>query len=48
VRSVRGGCGDTGPFMLAECHGREASITSGTVLASPVVSLGAITLYLAT
>lgn len=36
----------TGPFMVAEFYKREASITSATVLASTVLSLVTITLYL--
>lgn len=37
----------TGPFMVAEFYRREASITSTAVLASTVLSLATITLYLA-
>ena len=37
----------TGPFMLAELHGREAAVTSSTILASTVLSLGTVTLLLA-
>ncbi|WP_454883144.1 AEC family transporter [Sphingomonas oryzagri] len=37
----------TGPFMVAEFYRREASITSGVVLASTIASLATITLYLA-
>jgi len=37
----------TGPFMVAEFYRREASITSGTVLVSTILSLGTITLYIA-
>ena len=37
----------TGPFMLAELYGREASVTSGVVLASTVASVLTISGYLA-
>ena len=36
----------TGPFMLAEFYRREAALTSRTLLASTVLSLGTITAYL--
>ncbi|MDM9647710.1 AEC family transporter [Rhizobium sp. S163] len=37
----------TGPFMLAEFYGREASLTGRVVLASTVLSIGTISAYLA-
>jgi predicted permease len=37
----------TGPFMLAELYGREAAVTSSTILVSTVLSLGTVTLLLA-
>jgi len=37
----------TGPFMVAEFYRREASTTSGVILASSIASLVTITLYLA-
>lgn len=37
----------TGPFMLAEFYGREAAITSKTILVSTVLSLLTVSLYLA-
>lgn len=36
----------TGPFMVAEFYGREATLTSRTVLVSTVLSLATITAYL--
>lgn len=37
----------TGPFMLAEFYGREADITSDAILASTIVSLLTVSIYLA-
>ncbi|MBT0670135.1 AEC family transporter [Novosphingobium profundi] len=37
----------TGPFMVAEFYRREATVTSRTILASTILSLVTITLYLA-
>ncbi|HEY1411038.1 MAG TPA: AEC family transporter, partial [Rhodopila sp.] len=36
----------TGPFILAELYGREADVTSSVVLASTVVSILTVSLYL--